>query len=177
MVTKICSNCKEEKDLQEFYNSKYGKYEVTNQCKICMTAYRNKNKERNKQYHKSLREIDNDKVKEARRRSYHKDPRRKMYQSARNRANRYNIPFDIELSDIIIPEKCPLLEIPFIQGKKHDYQYSYSLDRIDNSKGYIKGNIQVITSKANSMKNNASIEELKVFCENILKSIIDNDIV
>ena len=78
---------------------------------------------------------------------------------------------NIELKDVIIPEKCPVLEIPFIQGIKGDYQYTYSLDRIDNTKGYIKGNIQVITNKANSMKNSATIDELKVFCENMLKII------
>ena len=51
---------------------------------------------------------------------------------------------------------------------KDNYENSPSLDRIDNEKGYIKGNIQVITNKANSMKNCATLDELKVFCKNML---------
>lgn len=176
MNTKVCSCCKLEKLNSEFYNSKYGKNGLTNQCKQCMTAYRTKNKEYNRQYMEDRRKNDNDTIKEQRRKSYHRNPKNKLYQSAKNRSKRYNIPFNITLDDIIIPEKCPLLDIPFIQGVKGDYQYTYSLDRIDNTKGYIKGNIQVITNKANSMKNCATIEELKVFCENMLK-IIENDIV
>jgi hypothetical protein len=175
-LIKKCSNCKKSKALDLFYNSKYGKYGVTNQCKDCMTAYRNKNKDKNKEYMQNLRKEQNDKVKETRRESYHKNPSRRMYTAAKARAKKYNIPFNIEVEDINIPEKCPLLEIPFIRGEKGNYQYSYSLDRIDNSKGYIKGNIQVISNKANSMKNSASLEELKAFCENMLK-IIDSDIV
>ena len=168
---KVCSSCKQEKDFDEFYNSKYGKYGLTNQCKQCMTSYRNSNKEYNRKYMEDRRKTDNDKVKEIRNRSYSKDPARKLYNSAKSRSKRYNIPFNIELKDVVIPEKCPVLEIPFIQGIKGDYQYTYSLDRIDNTKGYIKGNIQVITNKANSMKNSATIDELKVFCENMLKII------
>ena len=72
-------------------------------------------------------------------------------------------------SDIIIPEKCPILEVPFVLGSKGDYEYTPTIDRIDNSKGYTKDNIQVISKKANSMKNSASLEELKIFCKNILR--------
>ena len=75
----------------------------------------------------------------------------------------------IEFADIVIPEKCPILECPFIYGTSENYDYSPSLDRIDNSKGYIKGNIQVISTKANKMKNSATQEELINFCKNILR--------
>ena len=73
------------------------------------------------------------------------------------------------LKDIIIPKICPILEVPIILGSKGNYEYTPSLDRIDNSKGYIKGNIQVISKKANSMKNSATLEELQKFCTNILR--------
>ena len=64
---------------------------------------------------------------------------------------------------------CSILEVNLVIGTKGNYEFSPSLDRIDNTKGYIKGNVQVISKKANSMKNSASIEELKKFCANVLR--------
>ena len=42
-----------------------------------------------------------------------------------------------------------------------------SLDRIDSSKGYIKGNIQFISITCNHAKNNMSHEEMLTFCETV----------
>lgn len=92
-----------------------------------------------------------------------------MWKSAQQRAEKRGLEFNIEESDIIIPEICPLLNIPIEFGTKDNYDNSPSLDRIDNTKGYIKGNIWVISKKANTMKNSATLEELQTFCKNILR--------
>lgn len=92
-----------------------------------------------------------------------------MWYRAKQRSVKYNYEFNIEESDIIIPEICPLLEIPIILGEKDSYENTPSLDRIDNSKGYVKGNIWVISKKANSMKNSATPQELTTFCKNITR--------
>jgi hypothetical protein len=83
-----------------------------------------------------------------------------LFQQARYRAKTKNILFDIEISDIIIPETCPILGLPLKKSIDGNRDLSPSLDRIDNSKGYIKGNIQVISSKANTMKHNADKDDL-----------------
>jgi hypothetical protein len=80
-----------------------------------------------------------------------------IYDRARSRANRKKIDFNIDLSDIVIPKKCPVLNKPLIYG---DHDWSPSIDRIVPSLGYIKGNIMIISNRANVIKNNASPEEL-----------------
>lgn len=43
-----------------------------------------------------------------------------MWSRAKKRAKIKNIPFDIEISDIIIPDVCPVFNIPFIIGDEKD---------------------------------------------------------
>lgn len=90
------------------------------------------------------------------------------------RAHKRGLDFNLTEEDIIIPEICPILEVPLVIGEKGNYEYSPSIDRIDNSKGYVKGNIRIISKKANSMKNCASYEELVAFCKNVLRYSLNN---
>lgn len=98
-----------------------------------------------------------------------KNYKKQILHRTKRRALEKGLDFNIVEEDIIIPEYCPLLEIPLVIGTKNEYENSPSIDRIDNSKGYIKGNIQIISKKANSMKNSASYEELMIFYKNILR--------
>lgn len=104
-----------------------------------------------------------------------KNPIPHMLARAKQRAKRKGLEFNINVSDIIIPEYCPLLNIKIEFSlekrlpKRGKCLSSPSLDRIDNSKGYIKGNVRVISNMANMMKGAASKEQLKTFAINILK--------
>lgn len=97
-----------------------------------------------------------------------------MLNRTKERAVQKGIEFSLKIEDIIIPDKCPILEVPLVIGTKDNYEYTPSIDRIDNSKGYTKDNIQIMSKKANSMKNSASIEELEKFCKNILRYSLNN---
>jgi hypothetical protein len=85
-----------------------------------------------------------------------------MLMSARSRAKRRGIPFSIALADIVVPTHCPILGIPLVQhtGKKGSGFDSPSLDAIIPSMGYIQGNVQVISHRANAMKNDATFDEM-----------------
>lgn len=89
-----------------------------------------------------------------------------MFYGARKRAKDQGLPFDIELDDITIPERCPLLNIPLIVGKGRWTANSPTLDRIEPVLGYTKKNVQVISHRANAIKRDASFSEFRTILEN-----------
>jgi hypothetical protein len=91
-----------------------------------------------------------------------------IYVSAKQRAKDKGLEFNLEVDDIIIPRFCPILGVRitrYIGMGKVDS--NPSIDRINNDFGYVKGNVMIISEKANRMKNNASIDELVAFSKNI----------
>jgi hypothetical protein len=93
-------------------------------------------------------------------------PQFKMWRQAKRRAAAFGLEFSISVSDIVIPSVCPLLHIPMFPRKNGLGPNSPSLDRIVPSLGYIVGNIQVISMKANLMKGNATLEEMQLLVRN-----------
>ncbi len=86
-----------------------------------------------------------------------------LHSMAKIRAKKDGIPFDIEFWDIVIPSHCPILKIPLFQSDEVAGNNSPTVDKIIPSLGYTKDNIWVISYLANTMKNNASLEELHTF--------------
>jgi hypothetical protein len=93
------------------------------------------------------------------------DVRWGLFKRARERAKKKNIPFNITIKDIHIPEVCPIMKVPLVANSR----YSPSLDKKDPNLGYTKGNVAVISMIANNLKGNASYAEVKIFSKNILK--------
>jgi len=121
-----------------------------------------------KEYKKEWREKNRAKIRAYGYEYSQKNPQKILLLSAKHRSIKKGVPCTIIEEDIHIPAVCPVLGISIekrfnADGKKGAYPNSPSLDRIDNLKGYEKGNIQVISSKANSMKNSATPEELLQF--------------
>ena len=105
---------------------------------------------------------------------HRKDPRTIMLQHARKRALKKGLAFNIDKSDIIIPDLCPLLNIPLFVNDQHVGPNSPSIDRIICEKGYIKGNVMVISAKANTAKGNLSFEESTLLINN-LKRVLNKE--
>jgi len=80
------------------------------------------------------------------------------------RAKKHNIPFNLTLDDIQIPDKCPVLNIPLATRNGHSgyFSDSPSIDRIIPKLGYVKGNIRIISNRANLLKNDATVAELEL---------------
>lgn len=94
-----------------------------------------------------------------------------MWVGAKLRARHKGLPFDIEPSDIKIPEYCPVLGIKLECAKgRHPQPQSPSLDRIHPEFGYVRGNILVISHRANTLKRDATEEELT----KVLKYVHEN---
>lgn len=96
------------------------------------------------------------------RRSYEKTRQHnrvsRLLAAAKERAKQKGLEFDITHSDIIIPDYCPVLGIKLERGNGRTRP---ELDRRDNSRGYVKGNVFVISGRANRIKADASVEELQ----------------
>lgn len=76
-------------------------------------------------------------------------------------AKRKGLEFNLTEEDLDIPEVCPILEIPLVQSSLGWSPNNPSVDRKDNSKGYIKGNVGIISFKANSIKSDLSLQQLE----------------
>ena len=135
---KACTQCGETKDDTEFYLEK-GR--LKSECKAC----------NNKRTTLGKR----------------KDPRGRIVATAKYRAKKYGLPFNLSKKDFVIPKVCPLLGIPIgpVSGKRSDN--SPSLDKIYPEKGYTVGNVWVISDKANRMKQNMTVEMLRHFADTI----------
>lgn len=102
------------------------------------------------------------------------------WHGAKDRAKKNNleIDFDIEYLRSLWDKqngKCAIsgLEMTYEMFKGR-VPTNISVDRIDSSKGYIKGNVQLVCMAVNQMKNELSLEDLLYFCDSIIKNINEN---
>ena len=87
--------------------------------------------------------------------------KRRMLSKAKERAKSKNLPFSLTIEDFEIPEKCPIFGVPLeVSHGGSASPNSASIDRIIPEWGYTKGNVIVISHRANTIKHNASPSEL-----------------
>lgn len=99
----------------------------------------------------------------ARQRRYvEKNPARQLLSNAKSRAKSLGLDFNLTIDDVQIPETCPVLGIPIRAAKVRYGHNSPTVDRIDNTKGYVRGNVAVISWRANSIKKDATLREMEL---------------
>lgn len=134
--SRTCTCCKATKPLRDFYDTATKK---RGQCKQCMNRAA---------YDRVLASPEQYKA--------------RLLYGTRSRARRQGRECSITVDDFSIPAVCPVLGIPLKAGGNMGRKApnSPSLDRIDNSKGYVKGNVVVVSLRANMLKSDATLDEL-----------------
>lgn len=84
-----------------------------------------------------------------------------MLGNAKQRAARDGVPFDLKVADVVIPEFCPVLGLRIASSRGRPSDASPSLDKLRPELGYVRGNVSVISNRANRIKMNATAAELR----------------
>jgi hypothetical protein len=131
-----CSKCGEEKLPAAFYVNTAAKTKLHTACKSCVGA--------------------------STRTHYKKNLAKYLLSSAKARAFTAGIAFDLEPTDLVVPDRCPVFGVEMSYGTgRGRTDNSYSIDRLDNKLGYVKGNGAVISWLANRLKSDATASQLE----------------
>ena len=84
---------------------------------------------------------------------------REKFRAKRYNAIRIGWEWTIDFGDLDWPTHCPILGIELDYFTPVAQENSPSFDQIDASKGYVKGNVHIISWRANRIKNNGTAEE------------------
>ena len=139
---KICNECKESLNLNKFslIEKWNANSDTRDTCKQCSAKIKRSEKLN---------------------RDWKIDAAKLLYKNIKSRCKRIGREFSIDLEDIIIPEKCPVFGFQLKREDKKTWMCAPSVDRIDSSKGYVKGNVTVVSRRANILKRDATVEELE----------------
>jgi hypothetical protein len=155
MATKQCTRCGKIKSLSEFSKNKNTADKHSYHCKTCAKRY-------SSEYYKTNRQ------------KYYKENKDIFTLSRlKTRARTKGLPFNLTIEDITGVTHCPIFgwELKRNQEGKHGNRpNSPSVDRIVPELGYVKGNVQVLSNKANMMKQDATPEELLMFADWVIKT-------
>lgn len=160
IAAQVCKTCGKEKPASAFYKQKTKRNGLFAECKLCQRQRNQKWIDENRDRFRNI----NRKATSAKRM---RNPIKNMLALARARAKRTGLEFNITENDLTIPAVCPVLgiELSFGLGKGDGNGLAIrdtraSLDRVDNSKGYVVGNVVVVSYRANRIKSDANATEL-----------------
>ena len=138
---RLCMKCLQMLPVEQFHKHRLCKGGYNSVCKECR-------KPLSIQHHKN-RSIE-----------------RRLYDSAKSRSTKNGREFTLLLEDIVIPDICPVFNVPLVEKTP----YAASIDRKDSSRGYTKDNIQIISLRANILKNDSTLQELEQLVSFMRKS-------
>jgi len=172
---KKCRRCEKEKEINDFPNEKRNRDGKGSWCKPCLRKYNAiKQREEYRKNPKTRERIGRKNFK-----NHRENPEKFILNRCKYRAKKNGIEFNLKLEDIKIPTHCPLLGIKIEMsleyvGKGRAIDSSPSVDRVDPQKGYVRGNIRIISFLANMIKSKATPEQIKKLARNIDKYVSIN---
>ncbi len=157
-MSRKCCKCQIIKPATAFHKSKKDKSGLAGYCKPCSSKNR-------AEWGKENRDNTTAVAKEW----VHTWPVSSMLSRAKRRAIVRDVVFAISAQDITIPPYCPVLGVKLTWRGDYDDEgprpgprpSSATLDRIVPSLGYVPGNVRVISHRANTIKNDATADELE----------------
>jgi len=147
-MRKRCPKCGRRRESKEFYTNISRVDGFSQYCRLCTADYNSSTKVLKRRREWGVKDRQ-------------KDPRKAMFSEAKSRAKHKGVPFEIQVEDILIPTICPILGIPL---KVHVGRYEHdspTLDEVTPKRGYVVGNIAVISHRANRIKNDSSLDDLE----------------
>lgn len=161
MASKVCNTCLADLPLSEFWLQRGKPF---GECKPC-------GRRRNAVWHRENAAKVRPRQRVSRRKYLDGMAwAKRIHASAKWRAKRAGIPFEITVADIIVPSHCPVLGMPLVIQHRRgamqaDIPNSPSLDRIDNTLGYVPGNVVVVSYRANRIKCDATVNDLEAVAD------------
>lgn len=101
------------------------------------------------------------------------DPRIPMLFNARSRAAASHLPFELTIDDIHIPTVCPVFGTALKRQRGGMTDDSPSLDRLKPCLGYVRGNVWVISMRANRIKADATLAELELLIQSLRRLTLE----
>ncbi len=131
--------------------------------KAAISAYRKEYHSRNRltqiALSRSYYENNKTSLADKKRTFYANNPLNRLIQCAKRRAKKKGIEFSITIEDLHLPNRCPILGIELNHNIGGVAQpNSPSIDRIDPHIGYVKGNVAIISVRANTLKSNMTVD-------------------
>lgn len=177
LLEKQCTKCKQMLPVKMFCKKMTSKDGLDSWCRSCMSQqksswYNNGGREKRKAYVKAnpVQSIT-----------------AQLTKAARARAKEKNIPFDIDLDYVRsmvgenaeLASHCPVFGMPLDWSRQRGngsraLPNSPSIDRIDPERGYVKGNIKIISFRANQIKSDASHQELKLVAAYLGRELVNS---
>lgn len=166
-----CSRCEETKPADAFSKSKFRKNGRCDKCKVCAAA------DWQQFRHGPGYEKRQKKAETTRKRNKREDPRAYWAQLTKGnvvaRAKARGEVTDIDNAWLLANanDMCPLLEIPLKYDNTWMAPDSAAIDRIDNNVGYFRHNCWIISTLANRIKTNTTVEQIETVARNFRKFV------
>lgn len=107
-----------------------------------------------------------------------KTPEYARWHDAKSRSAKAGLPFNIEISDCIAPPLCPICAREFVRSndtQNRTRKASPSLDKVDPTLGYVKGNVLVVCLECNKRKQDNSPDGLRKLADKFEAALAEHN--